>query len=91
MKLICIEEHFAKPEVLAAWRALDPRWQDVAMKQSDAVVAGAQGSRSGLRNGALLIGHHRPGGHSLPDVLRPRIRQPGDSEMDHQSGGSPRH
>lgn len=30
-----VEEHFVTPEVLAAWRALDPRWQDVALKHSD--------------------------------------------------------
>jgi predicted TIM-barrel fold metal-dependent hydrolase len=35
MKLIGLEEHFLTPEVLAAWRALDPRWQDVALQHSD--------------------------------------------------------
>jgi uncharacterized protein len=35
MKLIGLEEHFVTPEVLAAWRALDPRFQDVALRHSD--------------------------------------------------------
>ena len=35
MKTIGLEEHFVTPDVLAAWRALDPRWQDVAFKHSD--------------------------------------------------------
>ena len=35
MKIIGLEEHFATPDVLRAWGALDPRWQDVALKQSN--------------------------------------------------------
>jgi uncharacterized protein len=35
MKLIGLEEHFVTPQVLAAWRALDPRFQDVALRHSD--------------------------------------------------------
>jgi predicted TIM-barrel fold metal-dependent hydrolase len=35
MKLIGLEEHFLTPEVLSAWQALDPRFQDVALKHSD--------------------------------------------------------
>jgi len=35
MKLIGLEEHFVTPEVLAAWRALAPRFQDVALQHSD--------------------------------------------------------
>ena len=35
MKLIGLEEHFVTPEVLTAWHALDARWQDVALQQSD--------------------------------------------------------
>jgi hypothetical protein len=27
MKLIGLEDHFVTPEVLAAWRGLDPRWE----------------------------------------------------------------
>jgi hypothetical protein len=35
MKLIGLEEHFLTPDVLAAWQALDPRFQDVALQHSD--------------------------------------------------------
>jgi predicted TIM-barrel fold metal-dependent hydrolase len=35
MKLIGLEEHFVTDEVLAAWQALDPKWQDIALKQSN--------------------------------------------------------
>ena len=35
MKIIGLEEHFVTAEVLAAWRALDPRWRDVALQHSD--------------------------------------------------------
>src|ERR1700761_3618961 len=35
MTLIGLEEHFVTPEVLAAWRALEPRLQDVALAHSD--------------------------------------------------------
>jgi predicted TIM-barrel fold metal-dependent hydrolase len=35
MKIIGLEEHFLSADVLAAWRELDPRWQDVALKHSD--------------------------------------------------------
>lgn len=35
MKLIGLEEHFVTSDVLKAWEALDPKWQDVALKQSD--------------------------------------------------------
>lgn len=31
MKIIGLEEHFVTRDVLAAWRALDPQWQDAAM------------------------------------------------------------
>lgn len=31
MKLIGLEEHFVTEDILRAWRALDPRWQDVAL------------------------------------------------------------
>ena len=34
MRIIGLEEHFATPDVLAAWRALDPRWQDIALAHS---------------------------------------------------------
>ena len=34
MKIIGLEEHFVIPEVLHAWQALDPRWQDLAIKPS---------------------------------------------------------
>jgi predicted TIM-barrel fold metal-dependent hydrolase len=35
MRLIGLEEHFVTTDVLKAWRALDPKWQDVALTQSD--------------------------------------------------------
>jgi predicted TIM-barrel fold metal-dependent hydrolase len=35
VKLIGLEEHFVTEDVLAAWKALEPRWQDVALMQSD--------------------------------------------------------
>ncbi|WP_246725237.1 amidohydrolase family protein [Beijerinckia sp. L45] len=35
VKIIGLEEHFVTSDVLAAWRELDPKWQDVALKQSD--------------------------------------------------------
>lgn len=31
MKIIGLEEHFVTRDVFAAWRALDPQWQDVAL------------------------------------------------------------
>lgn len=34
-KIIGLEEHFVTEDVLAAWKALEPRWQDVALMQSD--------------------------------------------------------
>ena len=34
MQFIGLEEHFVTPEVLQAWQALDPRWQDLALAQS---------------------------------------------------------
>lgn len=35
VKLIGLEEHFVTEDLLAAWKALEPRWQDVALMQSD--------------------------------------------------------
>jgi uncharacterized protein len=34
MKPIGLEEHFVTEDVLKAWQALDPHWQDVALAQS---------------------------------------------------------
>ena len=34
MKAIGLEEHFATPELIDAWLALDPHWQDVAQVRS---------------------------------------------------------
>jgi hypothetical protein len=31
MKIIGLEEHFVTNDVLTAWKALDPKWQDVAL------------------------------------------------------------
>jgi hypothetical protein len=38
MKLIGLEEHFVTPDVLTAWEALEPKWQDVAFKQPTAAI-----------------------------------------------------
>ena len=35
MKLIGLEEHFVTKDVLAAWKTLDPKWQNVALAESD--------------------------------------------------------
>jgi predicted TIM-barrel fold metal-dependent hydrolase len=35
VKIIGLEEHFVTEDVLAAWKALEPRWQDIALMQSD--------------------------------------------------------
>lgn len=34
MKTIGLEEHFATPELIDAWHALEPQWQDVALAHS---------------------------------------------------------
>lgn len=34
MKIVGVEEHFVTPEVLDAWRALDPEWQDLSLAPS---------------------------------------------------------
>ena len=34
MKIIALEEHFATPEIMAAWQMLSPKLQDIAVKQS---------------------------------------------------------
>jgi len=34
MRIVGLEEHFVTAEVLEAWRALDPQWQDIALKPS---------------------------------------------------------
>jgi len=35
MKLIGLEEHIVTPAVVAAWQALDPEWQDLALTPSE--------------------------------------------------------
>jgi predicted TIM-barrel fold metal-dependent hydrolase len=35
MKLIGLEEHFVSHDIMTAWKALDPKWQDVAFTHSD--------------------------------------------------------
>ncbi len=32
--IVGLEEHFATADVIEAWRALEPQWQDVALKPS---------------------------------------------------------
>jgi uncharacterized protein len=34
MKIVGLEEHFATPELIDAWHALEPQWQDAAMVSS---------------------------------------------------------
>ncbi len=34
MKIVGLEEHFAIPELIDAWHALEPQWQDVALANS---------------------------------------------------------
>jgi uncharacterized protein len=34
MKLVGLEEHFATPELIAAWQALEPQWRDVGIAGS---------------------------------------------------------
>lgn len=34
MKIVSLEEHFATPEIMAAWKELTPDLQDIAVKQS---------------------------------------------------------
>ena len=34
MKITALEEHFVTPELVEAWGALDPKWQDVSIKSS---------------------------------------------------------
>jgi len=34
MKIICLEEHFATPAIIAAWQALDPATRDLAIDKS---------------------------------------------------------
>lgn len=41
MRLIALEEHVVTPEVVAAWRRLDPQWQDVGFKHSSEGPVGA--------------------------------------------------
>ncbi len=41
VKTIGLEEHFATPELIDAWQALEPQWQDVALgHSSDDELAG---------------------------------------------------
>ncbi len=35
MRIIGLEEHFVTEEALRAWRALDPTWQDIALKAAE--------------------------------------------------------
>ena len=32
MKIVALEEHFATPEVMDAWKSVDPAWRDLALK-----------------------------------------------------------
>lgn len=34
MKIVGLEEHFAMPEIIAAWKALDPGTRDLAIDKS---------------------------------------------------------
>ncbi|WP_267381510.1 MULTISPECIES: amidohydrolase family protein [unclassified Sphingomonas] len=41
MRVIATEEHIVTPDVIAAWRKLDPRWQDVGFHDSTSGAPGA--------------------------------------------------
>jgi hypothetical protein len=34
MKIVALEEHYATAEVMQAWKSVDPRWSDLALKPS---------------------------------------------------------
>jgi len=34
MKIVGLEEHFATPELIDAWQALEPQWRDVGIPGS---------------------------------------------------------
>ena len=34
MKIVCLEEHVATPDIIAAWQALDPTTRDLAIDKS---------------------------------------------------------
>ena len=42
MKIIGLEEHFVTADVVAAWRSLDPHWQDVMHSHADGGEIGAR-------------------------------------------------
>lgn len=42
LKIIGLEEHFVTPDVLAAWHALDPRWQDPGLQHHERGEIGAR-------------------------------------------------
>ena len=78
MKIIDLENHFVTPDVISAWRGLDPQWQDVAIKSS---AEGESGRRlaelGGERLAAMdeagvdvqVISLHAPGVQNLaPDA-----------------------
>ena len=42
MRIVGLEEHFVTPDVLAAWHALDARWQDPALQHHERGEIGAR-------------------------------------------------
>jgi hypothetical protein len=34
MKIVGLEEHFATPQLIDAWQALEPQWRDVGITDS---------------------------------------------------------
>jgi len=63
MKLIGLDEHFVTPDILSAWKALDPKYQDVALTHSD-------GGEIGRR--LIDVGDERIG--AMADMMVPRFR-----------------
>jgi hypothetical protein len=67
-KIIGLEEHFVTKDVMSAWQALEPQWQDVALKQSD---GGGTGRRLfDPAAGRIAAGDHGGDfGHAVGDLL----------------------
>ncbi len=54
MRLIGLEEHLVTPEVLAAWQALDPEWQDLALVPSSGGDSGRRLAEYGAERFASM-------------------------------------
>ncbi len=54
MRVVGLEEHFVTGDVLNAWRGLDPRWQDLAVKPSEAGETGRRLAELGSERFAAM-------------------------------------